>query len=88
MTDTKTTVADRLRAAGLKVKPLEFVEGRNDYWFAQSGYQIARCGGETCRVRLHGKVVCRNIKGFERAEAWANNHRKKTILAALENSHD
>lgn len=67
-----------------KVRALEFHEGRNHYWNAQEGYQVALCHDDIWRVRHHGKVVCRNIRGFRRAVQWANEHNRKRIIAALE----
>ena len=67
-----------------KVKPLDFPERRHGYWGHKSGYQIAYTAVDNYRVRLHGKVICRDINGFDRAVGWANNHNTRRILGALE----
>lgn len=66
------------------VKPLVFVENRNDYWSAGYGYQVAYTHKDLWRVRLHGKVVCKEVKGRARAIAWANNHHQRGILSAIQ----
>ena len=71
-------------SAAPPVKALVFVENRNDYWSAGYGYQVAYTHKDLWRVRLHGKVVCKEVKGRAKAIAWANNHHVTNILAALE----
>lgn len=70
--------------AAPKVRPLEFGEGRNGYWNAGFGYQVAHTKGDLWRVRLNGKVICKVIKGFSRAVDWAQDYHRLTILSALE----
>ena len=67
------------------IKPLALSERRNGYWGGKCsfGYQVAHTRDDLFRVRLHGKVVCRDIKGFGRAVKWANAHNRAQILAAL-----
>lgn len=65
------------------VPPLPMPERRNGYWGGKFGYQVAHNGDGMYRVRLNGKVLCRNIKGFDRAEAWANAHHVAQIMQAL-----
>jgi len=67
------------------IKPLALHDRRNGYWGGKcsSGYQVAHTNSDLFRVRLHGKVVCRDIKGFARAVKWANAHHRAQILAAL-----
>lgn len=80
---------DRIReleaqlAEGVKVKPLEWVERRNDTWEAD-GYQVCHTYSVFWRVRRHGKILCRNIKGRDRAMDWSNRHNERHILSALE----
>ena len=40
------------------------------------------------RVKFHEKVICKRIKGVDRAAEWANTHNKRRILACLEGYHD
>lgn len=64
------------------VKPLEWVELRNHYW-AYGDYQIAHCIGNFWRVRLHGKVICKRIKGMDKAQSWVVNHHENHTLSAI-----
>ena len=77
-------VADAIIAAlpGL-VNTLDMPERRNGYWGHKLGYQVAHTNGDLFRVRLHGRVVCKDIRGFNRAINWANNHHTAKILSAL-----
>ena len=70
----------------VKVKPLALLERRNGYWGGKCsfGYQVAHTNGDLFRVRLHGKVICRDVKGFNRAVTWANRHHETCIRSALE----
>jgi hypothetical protein len=82
--DVVEVMAKKLAAEQcVEVKPLDFPERRNGYWGHKHGYQIAHTAGETFRVRLGGKVICKHVNGFDRAVAWANNHHVCTILSAL-----
>ena len=67
------------------VKPLSLHERRNGYWGGKCshGYQVAHTTGDLYRVRLHGKVVCRDVKGFPRAWKWAQDHHAAQLLARL-----
>ncbi|MCT4559244.1 MAG: Lar family restriction alleviation protein [Pelagimonas sp.] len=65
------------------VKPLDLPERRNGYWGHKHGYQVAHTIGDTFRVKLHGRVICKNIKGFDRAVAWANDHNRHRILSQI-----
>ena len=66
------------------VAPLVLPERRNGYWGSKSGgYQIAYTSGGMFRVRLHGRVICRDIKGFDKAVKWANAHHVAQIMAAF-----
>ena len=67
------------------IEPLAMLERRNGYWGGNCsyGYQVAHTNGDMYRVRLHGKVVCRDIKGFQRAVNWANDHHRAQIMAAF-----
>jgi hypothetical protein len=77
--------ADRILAAlPDMIAPLVFEEGRNNYWGSKRhDYQIAWCLTDTWRVRLGGKVVCRQIKGYDKAVTWANAHHRAAIMAAF-----
>lgn len=75
---------EALANAAPKVKPLDFPERRNGYWGNKDGYQVARTNGDLFRVRLHGRVICRDIRGFDRAVKWANEHHSRRILSMLE----
>ncbi|MGH1412855.1 MAG: hypothetical protein ACRBB0_05150 [Pelagimonas sp.] len=66
-----------------KVKPLDMPERRNGYWGHKDGYQVAHTHKDTFRVRFHGRVICKNIKGFSRAVDWANTHNERRIVSAL-----
>ena len=66
-----------------KVKPLDMPERRNGYWGHKSGYQVAHTNGDLFRVRFHGRVICKNIKGFSRAVDWANADHELRILEVL-----
>ena len=68
---------------GYTVKPLEFVENRNGYWSAADGYQVAYTHKDLFRVRHHGKVICKDIKGYYRAVKWANDHNAARIAAQI-----
>lgn len=70
-------------AEGVKVRPLQWVERRNDTWEAD-GYQVIHTYSVFWRVRRHGKILCRNIKGRDRAMDWANRHNERRIRSALE----
>lgn len=74
----------RESAYGVKVKPLDMPERRNGYWGDKDGYQVAHTRDDLFRVRFHGKVICRDIRGFDRAVEWANKHNEARIKAALE----
>lgn len=79
-------LADRLLetiADWLPVKELEMEERRNAYWGGKDGYQVAHTRGDMFRVRFHGKVICKNIKGFSRAVKWANAHHRSAILSSI-----
>ncbi len=65
------------------VKPLDMPERRNGYWGHKGGYQIAHTMDDKFRVRLNGRVIFRNIKGFAAAIAKANDHHAAHIIAAL-----
>lgn len=67
------------------VKPLKMLERRSGYWGGDCsfGYQVAHTVNDSFRVRLNGKVICKDIKGFQRAVAWANQHHKQRILSAI-----
>ena len=74
----------RADLAAPKVKPLDLPERRNGYWGHKDGYQVAHTDGDLFRVRFQGRVICRNIPGFDRAVKWANEHHSRRILSALE----
>lgn len=74
----------RESADGVKVKPLDMPERRNGYWGNKDGYQVAHTRDELFRVRFCGKVICRDIRGFDRAVEWANKHNEARIKAALD----
>ncbi|KII14714.1 hypothetical protein [Phaeobacter sp. S60] len=74
----------RESADGVKVKPLDMPERRNGYWGNKDGYQVAHTRDDLFRVRFHGKVICRDIRGFDRAVEWANKHNEARIKAALD----
>lgn len=74
----------RADLAAPKVKPLDFPERRNGYWGHKDGYQVAHTDGDLFRVRLHGRVICRDIRGFDRAVKWSNEHHSRRILSMLE----
>jgi hypothetical protein len=67
----------------IQVKELDLPERRNGYWGHKDGYQVAHTNGDKFRVRFHGKVICRDIIGFDRAVSWANNHHKEYIMSRL-----
>ena len=88
-TDAQTALAahdKRVREKARQVKPLEWLERRR---FLEAGpYQVC-CNGSPSdpdamyRVRFHGKVICPQVKGVDRAVAWANEHHQRGILSAL-----
>ncbi|GIT90165.1 hypothetical protein JANAI62_03520 [Jannaschia pagri] len=69
------------------VRPLEWLERRNNA-FEAGDYSI-HCNAspydadQMWRVKFHGKVVCKQIKGSDRAMEWAAKHRTARILRAL-----
>ena len=67
------------------ILPLQFDEMRNRTWGSRRrhSYQIIHTIDDTYRIRFNGKVICRNIKGFHRAEAWANTHNRKRVMMAF-----
>lgn len=65
------------------VKRMKFVEARNPMWNGQDGYQIGWNHDDRYRVKLDGKVILKEIVGFDRAIAWANEHRTARIASAL-----
>ena len=68
----------------VQVKPLRFEEMRNNYWGHKSHeYQVAWNDGNLWRVRLHGKVICKSIKGHPAAVDWANKHHERRIRECL-----
>jgi hypothetical protein len=79
---------EALREQAVTVKPLEWLERRNDALMA-GPYEVCCNGSATdpdamWRVRFHGKVVCKKIKGVDRAVEWANKHHTRRILSALD----
>jgi hypothetical protein len=78
-------IADAIIAAlPSMVKPLDMPERRNGYWGSKNGgYQVAHTNGGLFRVRLHGKVICRDIRGLTCALAWANAHNVAQVMAAF-----
>lgn len=83
--DTALTAYRQAResADGVRVKPLDMPERRNGYWGNKDGYQVAHTRDNLFRVRFHGKVIRRDIRGFDRAVEWANKHNEARIKAAL-----
>jgi hypothetical protein len=65
------------------IAPLDMPERRNNYWGHKFGYQVAHTHGDLFRVRLHGRVICKDIRGFGRAVDWANTHHRAAIMAAF-----
>ena len=65
------------------IAPLDMPERRNNYWGHKGGYQVAHTNGDLFRVRLHGRVICKDIRGFGRAVDWANTHHRDAIMAAF-----
>jgi hypothetical protein len=61
------------------IPDLDLPERRCGYWGHKHGYQVAYTSGNFYRVRLHGRVICKNIKGIKRAFAYANNHHRNQI---------
>jgi len=61
------------------VPDLDMPERRNGYWGHKHGYQIAYTHKNLYRVRLNGRVICRDINGFDRAIIWANAHHRKLV---------
>jgi predicted nucleic acid-binding Zn-ribbon protein len=82
--DERDRLREALVSAAPKVKPLDFPERRNGYWGHKDGYQVAHTDGDLFRVRFQGRVICRNIRGFDRAVKWANEHHSRRILSMLE----
>jgi hypothetical protein len=77
-------IADAILAAlPDMIAPLDMPERRNNYWGHKGGYQVAHTNGDLFRVRLHGRVICKDIRGFGRAVDWANTHHRAAIMAAL-----
>lgn len=80
-----------LEAQPVKVKALKWEE-RRAHKLGAGPYEIA-CNGSMSdldamwRVRFHGKVICKQIKGADRAVKWANAHHEKEILSALDTTH-
>jgi hypothetical protein len=75
--------ADRLADLPDMIAPLDMPERRNNYWGHKSGYQVAHTNEDLFRVRLHGRVICKDIRGFRRAVEWANNHHRAAIMATI-----
>lgn len=73
-----------LPAAQVAVKPLIFTEARNHMWNAQHGYRIGWNRDDFFRVKLVDRVICKRVKGFSNAVAWANTHNAARIRAALD----
>jgi hypothetical protein len=67
----------------VEVKALEIHELRYGYWDAGYGYQIAHNDGDYYRIRCHGKVICKKIKGWSRALEWLQSHHDAIIRGAL-----
>jgi len=70
------------------VEPLQFPERRGGYWgvgrgIKGAGYQVAHTQGEAYRVRLNGRVICKEIKGLQNAIDWANAHNRASVLSSL-----
>lgn len=65
------------------VKPLSFEERRHGYHGSPKGYQVAHCFDDVYRVRFNNRVLCKRIKGYERAVEWANTHHTQQILKQL-----
>lgn len=73
------------KAARPKVKSLQWVERRGDCY--QAGpYQVCsnHNSGGMWRVKLHGRVILKRIRGLEKAQEWANKHHETRILSQLE----
>jgi hypothetical protein len=67
----------------VEVKPLVIHELRYGYWDAGYGYQIAHNVDDYYRIRCHGKVICKKIKGWSRALEWLQTHHDAIIRGAL-----
>ena len=82
-------VSERMAASILAALPdmipdLVWEERRNNYWGHKShGYQVAWNRGNLWRVRLNGKVICKEIKGHPAAIQWANAHNKAQLAQAM-----
>lgn len=79
-------MADAITAALPECVPdLPLLERRNGYWGGKCsfGYQVAHTNGDLYRVRLGGKVICKDIKGFKNACDWANTHHRAAVMAAF-----
>jgi hypothetical protein len=68
--------------AAPKVKPLVWVDIRNNAKRA-GPYEIRFCQPGVFRIAFHGRIICKTIKGMDRAIEWANNDRERRILEAL-----
>ena len=74
--------AGRNTRTPIEVKPLVIHELRYGYWDAGYGYQIAHNVDDYYRIRCHGKVICKKIKGWGRAVAWLQAHHDAIIKGA------
>jgi hypothetical protein len=80
--EVQALIAEAVERA-TRVKPLVFAEARNDRWNGQHGYQIGWNHDDMFRVALVDRVICKSIKGFAAAVAWANKHNEQRIRAAI-----
>lgn len=79
--------ADLSRPAPVTVTPLE-VEERRSHRLGLGPYEVCpngpdKDGSGMWRVRYHGKVICKKIKGVKRAVEWVQKHHREHILSAL-----
>jgi hypothetical protein len=81
--DWNETAKEIIAAIPDMIAPLDMPERRNNYWGHKHGYQVAHTSADFYRVRLNGRVICKDIKGFSRAIEWANAHHRAAIMAAM-----
>ena len=75
-------------AQSVGVKPLE-VEERRNHRLGLGPYEVApngpdKDGNIMWRIRFHGRVICKQIKGVERAVKWVQDHHRNAVLNELQ----